>query len=229
MPFKFDANRCFWILSALATFLVITNLIVIFSPSFTGKYLANKLFNLDLEQNIPTFFSALNLLISSLLLFIIAVQRRADQKRDFYYWIGLSLIFIFLSVDEFSSIHEILINKVRDTLNTTGYLYFAWVIPYAIAVVTIGLIYLKFVISLPPGIRLQFILAGSIYIGGALGMEMVGSNQYAQGGADTSIYKLITTVEETLEILGIILFIRALLAYMELNWQGLHLRFGPSE
>ena len=58
------------------------------------------------EQSIPTYISLLNLLLSSILLFIIFKYEKANSHKGFNYWLFLSILFLFLSADESASIHE---------------------------------------------------------------------------------------------------------------------------
>ncbi len=95
-----------------------------------------------------------------------------------------------------------------------GALYFLWVVPYGVATVVIGLAYLKFVWALPKRTRLHFIMAGVIFLTGALGVEMLGAREADLYGYDTVIYCFLYSVEEMLEMLGVVLFIYALLSYL---------------
>lgn len=66
-----------------------------------------------------------------------------------------------------------------------------------------------------------------MYLGGTLGIELVGGyygNFYSQ---ENMTYALISTIEEGLEMLGIAVFIYALLSYMSLYFkdEGLQIRF----
>jgi hypothetical protein len=173
------------------------------------------LFNLDREINYPSWYSSFTLLFCAILLGIIASAKKKQGDRYFAHWKALGFIFVFFSLDEILSLHEILIiNDLRKALDLGGIFYFIWVIPGAIFVVVTGLAYLKFLLHLPRKTRDFFLLAGSIYVGGALGMEMV-CGYYADGvGQRNLIYGLMASVEEILEMVGVIVFIYALLSYI---------------
>ena len=70
--------------------------------------------------------------------------------------------------------------------------------------------FFPFVWSLPKGTRTAFFLAGCTYIGGAVGVEIIG----APMDADTMLYNLTTVAEEGMEMAGVILFLAAMLRYM---------------
>ena len=183
------------------------------------------LFDFDREMNFPTYFSSTTLLACSVLLGIIAIEKRKTDNRSNLYWLGLALIFLFLSFDEYSSLHEKLILPLQSLLNTSGILFFAWVIPYGIALIIIGLVYLRFLIRLPPKTRNLIFLGALLYVLGALGMEMAGGYYYDfHDGKIDMVYSAITTVEELLELLGIQVFVYALLSYIETEFVDLKFR-----
>lgn len=173
-----------------------------------------RLLNLDVERSIPTFFSSMMLLASSFFLFIITSALRKDGK-SYLYWFGLSLIFLFLSLDESLMIHEGLIEKLRTQLDTSGFLYFAWVIPYAAGLIIFLLVYIRFLINLPYRTRLLFIIAGIVYVSGAMGLELIGGKYYELYGDQSLSFTILFTIEEILEMAGVVVFIYALTSYMD--------------
>lgn len=65
---------------------------------------ALSLFDLNGEENIPAFYSAALLLSAAVLLGRIAFLKR--RSRYCLYWASLSMLFVYLSVDEAMAIHE---------------------------------------------------------------------------------------------------------------------------
>ena len=107
--------------------------------------------------------------------------------------------------------HEWLIGPVRRTLDVSGIFHFAWVIP-AICVLAIGLlIYIPFLRYLAPALRNLFIIAGLLYLSGAIGLEMLGGAA-ASGTLDRFIYQFSMPFEELLEMLGLVAFAHGLTA-----------------
>ncbi|MCU0546706.1 MAG: hypothetical protein MUE44_31845 [Oscillatoriaceae cyanobacterium Prado104] len=184
------------------------------------------LFNLDREINYPSWYSSLTLLFCGILLNIIAAVKQKEDDLFFRHWKVLGCLFVLFSLDEILSLHEILIiNDLRKALNLGGLFYFIWVIPGAIFVAVIGLSYIKFLKHLPRQTRNLFLLAASIYVGGALGMEMI-CGYYADAvGQRNLIYGLLASVEEILEMIGAIIFIYALLSYIGSHRENIDLRF----
>ncbi|MEM7593252.1 MAG: hypothetical protein AAF383_17355 [Cyanobacteria bacterium P01_A01_bin.83] len=174
-----------------------------------------KLFNLDRELNFPTWYSALMLGFCGLLLRIIAIGKKQQSDRYTSDWQLLSVIFGLMALDEILSIHEVLIiPEISEALNLPWFLHSMWVIPGVAFVVWFAKRYRKFVSHLPARSKRQFVLAAVIYIGGALIMEMIGSHFAEAIGQQHLIYALIATVEEVLEMAGIVIFIHGLLFYL---------------
>lgn len=219
---------------------VIISLIVIslfgsFSLHFLPDYpLRDKFawgFYADSERNIPSLYSACALLFCSVLLATIAYVKKVTAQRYVLHWGALSALFFYLCWDEALSVHETL-NDPLSRLNTKGAFFFAWVIPGTIFVLICGLVFLRFLTHLPAKTRRRFLTAASLYIGGALVVEMLGGYYADSTGVFVDIvepfvpslpYMLITTFEEFLEMLGIAVFIYALLSYMS-SYMNLDLR-----
>ena len=173
------------------------------------------LFNLDRELNFPTWYSAFNLGFCALLLKIIALGKQQQGDRHARDWRLLSIIFGLLAIDEVVSIHEILIiPEVSEALNLPWFLHSMWVIPGTVFVVWFVRRFSKFLNHLPPRSQQQFVMAACLYVGGALVMEMVGSYFAESIGQQHIVYAAIATVEEILEMAGIIAFLYALLYYV---------------
>ena len=172
-----------------------------------------RVFDLDGEANIPSFYSALILLTASLLLIFIAFSNRR-VKRDFLAWLLLGFVFLFLSFDEAAMLHEMLIGSLRRTFHLSGLFYNAWVIPYGLALIAGGILYLPFLLRLPRPILVLFVLSGVIFVTGAVGVEMLEGKFEAVHGAENFTYDLYVALEEGMEMTGIAVFIFALLRYI---------------
>lgn len=147
------------------------------------------------------------------------------KDRYFAYWKTLSLIFLYLSLDEAFSFHEILIiPSVRESLHLNPVFYETWVIPGIVLVGVFAFKYLKFLLHLPYKTRYLFLIAAIVYVGGGLGMEMVGGVLRIDFGRRTIISLTGIIVEESLEMVGIVIFIYALLAYLSSLRESIQLK-----
>lgn len=177
-----------------------------------------RLFDLNREANIPTWFSSLLLILNAFILAIIAVRTKAQQDPYHTQWFVLAVIFLYLSIDESALLHEMTEKPVRRALGVSGYLYFAWIIPALFCLVVLGVYIRRFLFDLPTKTRWLFLIAGAVYVGGAVGMESIGSNIFVSNpGRKTMAYHLWATLEESFEIFGLIIFFYALLNYVAQN------------
>ena len=182
--------------------------------------------NMDRELNLPTLFSSSLLLISALLMQRLGHNSNPDAADD---WRLLSKIFIFLALDEALQIHEILIipglrHQVHPALAST------WVVPYAALALIMLWKFRSFLGSIPRATATGLLRSGAVYVGGAIGMEMIGSFAVRSSliRLHSPWYGAITGLEEALELLGIILLIDALLRALldQRNRIDLTLRLG---
>ena len=225
MIITFEPKKVVVFLGTIVICLIAANMVGIISMYYFGSHRI-ALFNLDREGNIPTLYSSVTLLLCAGLLAVIATARKRQKKREYIYWLGLAIIFLFLAVDDGAAIHENIIRPLRNALNTSGVLYFAWVIPYGIFVIAIGIIYLRFLFSLPVRFRNLIIFAGILFVGGALGFELIGGKWTELYGQENVAYALITTCEQTLQMAGILVFIYALMSYISSNLNALFFHIG---
>ncbi len=176
-------------------------------------------FDLNQEDNFPSFFSALILAFAALLLFLIYDHQRSIHAKKTIYWLVLGLIFVFMSTDECIQIHEEIAKIIRPKMGNDhgGLLYWAWVVPYAVVVLGVVIYFLRFVLSLPKFTRNMFFLSGFIFVSGALGLEMLEGYFFKLYGLDHIYNRILYFVEETMEMGGVTLFIYALLDFMAVS------------
>ncbi|MCC9165352.1 hypothetical protein [Pontibacter harenae] len=198
------------------------------ADSFTLKTYVVLLFDFNAERNLPTYFNTLILAASAGLLFYVSKLTKRQANPQYHkQWLYLGCIFAFLALDELFMLHELLGTPFSSFLRNTfqqqelGVLYYAWIVPYLVICAFIAVYYFKFIFSLPKKISVNFVIAGTMFVTGAVGMEMIEGYLADLAGGDavySDIYfKLCVTVEETLEMLGIIFFIRALLSYLAMQ------------
>ena len=175
--------------------------------AFAGREEVVTLLSLSSEFNIPTIISVLWLATCAVLLLAIARIQKARGGRFVGRWLLLSAIFGYMAIDEGARIHERLNGPLEALPITTGYLRWGWVLVGALAVVVLIPVYLPFLRALPATARNGMLVAGSLYVGGALLTEIVGAGISEDEGLSSPRYLVVTTMEETLEFAGIGLFI----------------------
>jgi hypothetical protein len=182
-------------------------------------------FYFDQEKNAPTFFQASVLGLNACLLLLITILEGQNKTKRWGYFLVLTIGFLYMAIDEWKQFHELLSVPLQNWIGTDqlGVFTFTWVIGGILAVILAVLIFYRFLAGLEVEIRRQFILAAALYVTGAIGFELLGGYFAATMGYGSSLYQLEVTCEETLEMAGMILMIRALLRYLPIYYPSLSL------
>ncbi|MDY7394567.1 hypothetical protein UMM65_04895 [Aureibaculum sp. 2210JD6-5] len=217
MKININPTKTLKLLVLCILIIVTANCVVIIAKinlNYYNKFIF-EMFNLDQESNVPTYFSTLILFFCTFLLALISLIHK-KLGNNYLLWMILSICFLFLSVDEFISIHERIGSFLENKFKFTGVLYYSWVIPYSIFVIILAIVYFKyFLLKLPKKIRFLFIISGGVYITGAVGLEMLGSKAVTIETPSQTLISILYTIEETLEMIGISIFIYTLLIYLK--------------
>ncbi len=214
MEITFKSSKIVKILFYTAVSLIIIHIAILGIKFYTDipvKFELLRMFNLDMEANLPTLFSSSILFFSAFLFYLLSKVSQSKKSKDRPFWLGLSFIFTFLAFDESIKIHEVVGDLTEKFVEANGYINYPWVIPYAILVFVLGLFYIRFFWQMERKIFFQFIGAAVMYVGGAIGFELLGANEAGLHGADTVTYSVYSTIEESLEIFGVIFLIKILL------------------
>ena len=182
------------------------------------------LFSLDREANIPTWYAGCSILVCAALLFLIAAATKSEGDRVWRDWRLLAVVFVLMSLDELASIHEWSVGPLRTLLKAEGPFHFTWVVPGILFVVYVLFRLRRFLVGLDTSFRNRLLLAGALYMGGAVGLEMVGGAYLSRYERD-AVYSALTIVEEFLEMIGILLLLRALLYYLRDHIMHIDLHF----
>ena len=141
-------TRVFLIVVAALTTLNVVTLFFYFTMENEIVDHMVELFDFAIEHNVPTFYSAIAILFCSALLAIIARANWHKEDGSRYYWIALSLMFLFLAFDEAVAIHEMLGSFLERYLSARGYLYYLWVVHVFVVVLVLVLVTVEMVVLL---------------------------------------------------------------------------------
>lgn len=187
---------------------------ILHMPSIFGLV---PLFDLNEEFNFPSFYSGFAIWFSAFLLRSIYIYEKKNGAKRAHYWNALFFVFVFLGLDEIFIIHE-KFSRVEPYLRDVIHIHNAnryWVIPYAVLMLAVGLYFLPFYLRLQKGTRLRFTIAGLVYVSAAFGLEIISSVVAGKVNLSYMAIDIFEGVEEIMEMLGIMLFIRALLIYLQ--------------
>src|SRR5688500_10843655 len=113
-----DPGKITRALSLLALVLVIASSASLALNGFAGHALTRKLmkfFYVDLELNAPAFFSTMMLLTAAVLLMLVVYFKRSLGQQAAP-WAVLAVGFVIMAFDEIVSVHERLIEPMREVL-----------------------------------------------------------------------------------------------------------------
>jgi hypothetical protein len=219
---KLSARRLPLLLAGVVVFLAIghtTVFVVRKAYDLTAAEMHGLLgfFDMGSEANLPTFVSGALLMLAAVLLVMVAKSQRHASRRQHLAWWGLAIGFCLLSVDEVAQVHEGLVGRVVEEMALfQSWPSYAWYLPYLPLLIILAILYLPFLSRLPRPTMTRFVVAGAVFLGGAIGIEFAEglvSNSVGES-ANFGVLALSRLVEETAEMTGVVLFIRALLLFL---------------
>jgi len=178
-------------------------------------------FDFSEEGNFANWYQSFTLLLCAGLLAAIGAVTRQTGGRYRRHWMGLALVFLFVSIDEAAQVHETTLSPLlaqlrhrpqahqgsqaeppaaasEDTAANKG----AWMPVYLAILAVVTLVYLRFFFALPPRIRGFFVLAAVLYLGGAVAVEWGCERLAERLGDQPLICQGIATLSELMEMLG---------------------------
>jgi hypothetical protein len=176
-----------------------------------------RLFYVELEANAPSWYQATAFAFGALLLATIGTMVRRSGAPFWRHWMVLAAIFLFLSLDESAGIHELTMEPLQRVNGIVhGAFRAQWVMIGLAAVAVVAAAYARFFFHLSGRERAHVLVAGILFVGGAIGIEMATQAMYGED-YDPSLkeglaYVIGAHIEEGLEMVGLAVFIDFLLA-----------------
>lgn len=204
------------VLAGCIAFLVVVHLVTYWLNQYGyGFDQSARLFDLDQESNVSTWFSSFLLASAAAVSFAISRDSGCRGTPAARGWIVLSLVLAFMSVDETATIHETFGPGITEAMGfkAEGVLLSSWVVAGMVAAAVVTASLGRFVFRLPRRIRRLAILSAVIYLLGAVACEMVFSLMVDKGVTGWLI-RLEMVFEETMEMVGVTLWIYTQLLYL---------------
>ncbi|HEX6257500.1 MAG TPA: hypothetical protein VFZ70_16945 [Euzebyales bacterium] len=120
-------------------------------------------------------------------------------------WRLLALAMVFVAFDEAFRVHEWINGFLQTRLGLTGFLHFAWVIPYGAAAAVIAGLMVRPLSELPRRTAALMVAGGFCYVLGAAGAELL-DGQLKTINAPRSVRETQIVIEEALEWAGVWMF-----------------------
>jgi hypothetical protein len=229
-----DTSKFAFYLAAVALVLVITgtiaNLIIYQVAEHPEADVARVMARFDLghEPSLPAFFSSVVLLLNGAMLILISRAKRQHDQTYVVHWLLLGIIFIALSIDETVMFHEMIDKLIGFAVQTSGFLSLPWVIVGGAFALLVFFSYANFLLHIRRRSALLFVASGALYVGGAVGMEVIAAGVIDQHSVESIYHTIVQTIEESLEMAGAILFFYALGDYWSASYGPLHIASSAS-
>jgi len=206
-----------WVAVAVVIALGVAHRWLVASGGVADPALASylELLNLDGELTLPAWLESAMMLGAALLMMLCGAAARRHDRRNALPWFVLAAIFVFLSADESMQIHERLSIVVNAFGSFGGILAFSWVVAMTPVVLVLGLLFLPFLLRLPAPVGRRLVVAGAVFVLGAIGCELVAGYLVSQGDRGWR-YGVEVAAEEGLEMAGLVLAIGAVLDYLRI-------------
>jgi len=171
-------------------------------------------FDLGHEPSLPAFFSAVLILTNGLLLMLIGALETRKGSAYKMHWFSLGAIITLLAIDEAIMFHEMINGLIHLFVIPSGFLLLPWVIAGFAFSLAVFVAYFSFLRHLPRKTALLFVASGAIFVGGAVGMETIAAGVIDKHGLDSIQHIFVQTIEESMEMAGMVLFFFTLLDYI---------------
>jgi hypothetical protein len=186
---------------------------------------AYRLFYVDFETNVPTWWSAMLLLASAAIAGLLARAARSTGDDRWPDWLALAVLFAAMAADEAASLHELLQKPLRAALGSETWLRYPLILPGVIAAGVIAFRFRRFMRTIG-ATRRRLMTGGAIFALGALVFETIGGWFAPEAIGPNATYVVLTTTEEALEMAGATMVLIALLRHVahEAGRNGLPVR-----
>lgn len=169
-----------------------------------GETMLRRLAGLDWENSFPTWLSAALMATSAVLCWVESRLTEAGLRRR---WSLLGWGFLLLSVDEIAGFHGALWRPLQAALDLEGVLAYGWALPAIVGFGVAGVYFSPLLPSLPADVRRRVVTVAALFVTGAVGLELVSGALFARGSGGGWTYFAVATVEETVEIVAMFLFV----------------------
>lgn len=210
-------------LAVFAAFLILAHCLAMVSRFFFERDMVFgivPMFDFYEENNVPTYFSSFNLLLTSGMLLTISRLEKLHNKPDVLAWRVLGFGFLLMSLDEFADVRMIM-SRAADgvagasLLEMVPFMSVAWTVPVVLLLAVLAAYFVPFLLRLDKRYALHFCLAGACFVLASVVLENTeGAHIKTVDGVRDIPFTLMVTLEESAEIFSILYFQYFLIRYV---------------
>ena len=142
--------------------------------SWSGHLPTAEFFALTSENNLPTWYTTVVMLAVAFAAAVAGWLARSRSRAMAVRWWIFAGLFALLSLDEMAALHERLEPLGARILHPTGFFYFVWVVPGIVLAAVVVVAVLQLARALATPVRRELVLGIALFLGAALGLEMLG-------------------------------------------------------
>lgn len=213
-----------WVVRVLITLIVAFGLVSLAAQLFSENVIADNQYvdriadwlNVNSEGSIPTWYASITLMSCAVLLAIIAIWARRAGRPFGLHWATLSIAFALLSLEEIIGVHSQAFKVLRTAASGISGAGYALILGGLLVagLIVLAWLYGRFFLHLPSRWRTLVLVGMAIYLTGVFGTDAIGDSLRTVFGEDDIVLLLVLTLEEVLEMSGVLIFIYCLLDYI---------------
>lgn len=184
--------------------------------------------SLNAEQNLASWYTSLLLALGALLAWVAGSCDTAKGRSTSRFWRLVAVLLLAAAADETVSFHEVLTLFMPEVQAFSPLLHFAWVALAVPLLAVLALWCLPMMWRLPRVTFWGLVAAAFLFVGGAVGLEMIAGLIIDWAGEASIAYRVAYMLEDTFEMLGCAVFILAVLGYIRGETPSLELRLSSA-
>ena len=203
-------------LGAIAVLLLIAHLGAEAVRTTVGENLPDRatgMWNLDEENNVPTWFASMLLALVAFGFAFVGLMKYQERDRHYRQWFAIALIPLFLSLDDMAQLHEALSSPLSDEYGFGGLLRWAWIVVAIPVVVVLTVLFVPFLRRLPGRTMALLLLGAGVTFSGGVILEMFEGWRVDSNGQGGLLLFSMVTVQEMMEMIGSIIALYAVIDY----------------
>lgn len=174
--------------------------------------------SLDGELNVATWYSSALMLAASMLTLV--ASRIEPEPKQRPYWLAIATVMLLMSIDETASFHESFITLLDGWAQYSDYLHFSWVVLGAPFVLLFAAFSIPFLLRLDRNTAVRIVIAGALFVFGALVLEMIDGAIQVRYGAESLAYRMGAMSEDIFELVGMTVFVAAMALHVAPTHEG---------
>lgn len=186
------------------------------------------LFDATREANVPSWYATVTLLGCGAAAACVGLTppRGGFAKPAGRRWLVVAAFLLLASLDEGAAVHDVL-DENLELPELGGLLKFAWILPAALIVAAALPVVWRAAADLMPRPRREFLVGIAVWVGSATVLEATEGRLIEVQGEKTLDLALVSSTQETLEMVGVALMLFALVNQLAAERSRLAIRFEP--